>query len=165
MGDGAGGSDRGVVLVPVLEQPATPTLIRLEVEGPPVAKARARVVRHGNSVHSFTPDSTVMQERRVEAAWYEAGCPRIDGHLGVVAIFGFGRPAGHLNTKGEVNAAGKRATPGRGDLDNYLKLLLDALNHKAFEDDRKILSVDARKCWVASFVIPYSKIVLRPLPW
>ena len=38
----------------------------------------------------------------------------------------------------------------RGDIDNYLKALFDALNAKAFEDDKQIVIVHARKSWTPS---------------
>ena len=38
----------------------------------------------------------------------------------------------------------------KSDIDNYLKALFDALNAKAFEDDKQIVIVHARKSWTPS---------------
>lgn len=36
-----------------------------------------------------------------------------------------------------------------GDLDNYQKTILDALNGVAWDDDRQVEAIQARKVWVA----------------
>ena len=38
----------------------------------------------------------------------------------------------------------------RGDIDNYLKAIFDALNGKVFDDDKQIVICHARKAWTAS---------------
>lgn len=138
-------------------------LILLEITGVPVPKARPRTVRSkAGAVHAFTPDATVSQERRVQAAWKEAGSPTIEGPIAVRASFWFYRPPSHYNTKGELNAIGLRAIPGRGDTDNYLKLVTDALNKLAFSDDRLIVDLQAVKGWLANSGVPHTTIQIRP---
>ena len=38
----------------------------------------------------------------------------------------------------------------RGDIDNYCKAILDSLNGKAFDDDKQIVILHARKAWTSS---------------
>lgn len=134
-------------------------MILLEIVGDPVPKARPRVVRQASgAVHAFTPDATVSQERRVQAAWREAGSPTIEGLIVVRATFWFARKPSHFNSKGHLNATGERAIPGRGDADNYLKLVTDALNRLAFADDRQIVDLRAYKGWLANGGVPHTAI-------
>jgi len=91
-------------------------LCAFTVPGAPVPKARARVVRG----RAYTPRRTVDAEQRVANHLFVA-YPHLrpsTGRLRVVLAF-------HL--KGV-----------RGDSDNFCKLVMDALNGKAWVDDKQV---------------------------
>ena len=148
----------------VLQLPQSPSLT-LVVQGQPVAKARARTVRnrYSGKIHSFTPDETAAQENKIAHEWQAQGSKDCPGLVSVTAYFFFRRPRTHFNAKGELNAAGKRAVPGRSDLDNYVKLVLDALNKAAFEDDRMVTELLAGKRWSDPEDPPRTFIFIRSL--
>jgi len=110
--------ERGVRIEPRL-------LAQFTVEGEPVPKARPRVVI-ARGARAFTPKPTVEGEHRVQEYCFVAN-PRL-------------RPVeGSVGLKLRFYCAGL----GRGDLDNYVKLTSDALNHIAWHDDAQIVKLDA----------------------
>ena len=53
----------------------------------------------------------------------------------------------------------------RGDIDNYMKAIFDALNERAWVDDKQICICHARKAWTASNDEPgYIKVSIEELP-
>ena len=110
--------ERGVRIEPRL-------LAQFEVGGEPVAKARPRVVI-SRGARAFTPKPTVEGEQRVQQYCFVAN-PRlrpVEGSIGLKLRFFVGGL-------------------GRGDLDNYVKLVSDALNHVAWHDDAQVVKLDA----------------------
>ncbi len=86
------------------------------VPGQPVPKARPRVVGQ----HAYTPVRTVAAEKRI-GQYLKVAYPHLKpatGRLKVALMF-------HLSH-------------ARGDIDNYAKLVLDALNGRAWVDDQQI---------------------------
>lgn len=102
------------------------------VPGPPVPKARARVVTTRGRTRAFTPDRTASWEARI--AWRFRECfagrepwPK-DTCVGMLV---------------EVIVSGKGPRASiRGDFDNFGKATSDALNTLAWHDDIQV--VDAR---------------------
>ena len=100
-------------------------LCALTIPGPPVPKARARVVIG----HSYTPRRTQEAEVRI-GDFFKVHYPHMKpstARLRVVARF---------YLKGT-----------RGDSDNFLKLLMDGLNGRAFVDDKQVdqVSVEVQR--------------------
>ena len=70
--------------------------------------------------------------------------------LAVYITFRFSRPNLHFDKNDRKNQLVKKywyAPHARGDVDNYQKFVLDALNKKAYADDRYIVAVQAVKAW------------------
>lgn len=117
--------------------------VRLSVPGRPVAKGRPRLTRNGRT---YTPPKTTAYERLVEAEWTIAGRPVLHaGPFALDATFVFDRPKSHRLARGALRA---NAPPlPREDLDNLVKLVCDALNGLAFQDDRWCAQLTAAKRW------------------
>jgi len=96
----------------------------------PIAKERARTKLKG---HTYTPPRTREFEASVRRWWGD--------HAGVITP---GDVAVEISLRGDsfdviVTALPQfPATILRGDVDNYVKSVLDALNGHAFTDDRKV---------------------------
>lgn len=99
-------------------------MIEFFVVGEPVSWQRGG--RNGG--RTFTPKSTRDAEQRIIDAFHE-------NHPGHVVIEG--------ECTIDVNFYNR--TKVRRDLDNQLKLVLDALNHVAYIDDRQIVRLSARR--------------------
>jgi crossover junction endodeoxyribonuclease RusA len=102
-------------------------VIRFTVPGPPVPKARARIIhRASGAIQAFTPEATAKYELKV----------------GLCA-----RTAGIRPDKGELALSVWFYTPNarRMDLDNLLKSVMDGLNGIAWEDDSQVAEVHASR--------------------
>jgi Holliday junction resolvase RusA-like endonuclease len=114
------------------------------IAGKPRGKDRPRFDRRSGRMH--TTDATAAAERTIQIAWRAAGSPRMeDVPLVLDLALCLERPAGHFRKDGSLSAEGLRQPlPGRQkpDIDNAVKLVMDALNGLAYRDDVQI--VDAR---------------------
>ena len=103
-----------------------PLVHEFVVVGEPLSKARPRVTARG---HAYTPKTTQQAEERVREAFVASGGVMMPGTLGLAVTF----------------RAGTRA---RRDLDNQLKLVMDALNGLAYADDFQVAFIQARRFFV-----------------
>lgn len=121
------------------------------VEGPPVGKGRPRFSKRGRFVKVYTPKETLAAEERIRVAWREAGSQTVEGAFQVVVEAFHGRPDGHYLTDGVSLSAEGRRHPfpenRKPDLDNVLKLVLDALNGHAYKDDVAAVKESCRRSW------------------
>ena len=92
-------------------------MIEFEISGEPKTKGRPRFSKHG---HAYTPKATREAEKVVADAWAVSGGQQLNGPVVMECTFYMGT---------------KRVK----DVDNMLKLVQDALNGRAFEDDSQIV--------------------------
>lgn len=125
----------------------------------------------GNGRIRFTPPGTRAHAQRVQTEWIAQGRPTVPAgtyyQLHVESLRA--RPASHLNTKGAVNAAGRRTPyPGKPDLDNEIKAILDCLVAcGAIPDDRFCHELHAWKRWLPPGVHEHVVVHVYPtvVPW
>lgn len=101
-----------------------------------VGKQRARTVRRGGKVTSFTPEKTRRFESEVRTAWVEQvgiGYREFTGPVRVDVCYS--RELAKSNPKFWAG----RADLGKPDADNVLKAVLDALGGVAFADDSRVI--------------------------
>lgn len=106
------------------------------VFGRPVPKGRPRMTRSGKV---YTPqESREAEEFVAEAVGDDA--PTFDGPVSVQMIFS------KESTTVTIRPLSEAETELRGDLDNYVKLLLDGIQKSPLiENDRQVLHIDAVK--------------------
>lgn len=98
--------------------------VRIVVPGAPVPKARARVGKHG----AYTPTKTKKQEKCIQQyALLAMRTERVKKMDGIVAV--------------DIEIIQKKR---RGDLDNFAKTVLDAMNQVVYTDDSV---VDDLRVW------------------
>lgn len=122
--------------------PKTKTIVESRVEqeaynffvpSKPIPKGRPRLGRRGRV---FTPQTTLDAEAII-ASLYEG--PLYEGPVKIVVVF---------STEGtniSISQCDTEPSKLRGDIDNYLKLLMDGLNGVAWEDDKQVHHVVVHK--------------------
>lgn len=128
---------------------APATEVTLWVPGKPRGKDRPRF--DGRTGRTFTTAATTNAEASIVAVWRDAGEPRLpDGAAKLVLFISVERPAGHFKKDGHLSAAGQRQpfpASKKPDVDNCLKLVMDALNGRAYKDDVQIVAATIARVW------------------
>ena len=106
------------------------------VDRRPKVKARPRHTKGGKV---FTPASTLQEEDHVAAAWKDQVGEMLSGPVEITVVYSPEATILHVTTSPH------NARTLRGDLDNYVKLTLDALNGVAWEDDGQVVRIHAVK--------------------
>ena len=127
--------------------------INFIIPGPPQGKARPKVTRTKNGFsHTYTPDKTVAYEelvrQRFRQAWKQQGIPfpgTIPVRVIITAYFQPPKSAGQ--TKRADMLAGICKPTKRPDVDNIIKIVLDALNGFAWHDDAQVTTVYVLKTY------------------
>ena len=121
-------------------------MIAFTIEGVPVAKGRPRfrIIGKGQNaqVQTYTPPETAAAEFafRMEARSFKPRCP-IGGPLRVDLIFTVPAPA-------RLDVTRSRRWPHvKPDVDNYAKLVLDALNKDFWYDDAQVCACTITKVY------------------
>lgn len=98
----------------------------VEILGDPVPKGRPRTVttKTGKS-RTFTPTRTAEYEEQIGYVW----------------VADLGRPEPFVGPVAVTIHVRERVYPS--DLDNYVKVALDALNELAWADDKQVVSITA----------------------
>ncbi len=102
----------------------------------PKVKARPR---HNKRGQVFTPKSTLEEEDHVAEAWNRQVGEMLSGPIEVHVAYS------PTETILHVLPSPHGARTLRGDLDNYVKLTLDALNGVAWGDDGQVVRITAVK--------------------
>ena len=118
--------------------------MRFTIPGAPQGKARPKIVRRGNFTQAFTPEKTVNYEALVKLSYQQAagglflgaGVPvrvRIDAY--------YDTPKSGSKKKLRDMLMGLIFPTKKPDWDNIGKIVCDALNGVAYEDDTQIVDV------------------------
>lgn len=105
----------------------------LWIEGRPKTKERPRL-RRGN-MRAYTPRATRDAEERIRAAYVAANGPDF-GDQQVYVTLEFTKMGTKLTI---IPAAQEHPKQPTGDLDNYAKTVLDALQDVAYRNDRQVV--------------------------
>lgn len=129
--------------------------LRLRVRMRPMGQERAR---HATRVSAtgqryavtYTPPKTVAARRAILEEWISAGRPVVpdDAPFECEVVATWKRPASHLKRDGSLNLRGEAMPyPRRPDVDNVLKLVLDALQPECIRDDDRCHAASIRKAY------------------
>jgi Holliday junction resolvase RusA-like endonuclease len=129
-------------------------LAHLTIDGEPVSKSRARFTNRGSKSRTYTPEKTKQAEQNV-AAHFRRTVPGWRPH----GLHGFG-----------VMAVFFTESFQRRDVDNMIKLILDACNKVVWEDDvqvtevsgRVVRGVDEPRTEIAIYITPSSARPTKP---
>ena len=111
------------------------------IPGPAQAKQRPRMnIKTGRI---YTPGDTHKYEKLVRESYGDNPCFE-DQFISIKILFKFEVPKSYSKKKRDEALAGN-LRPTKGDIDNYIKSVLDGLNKVAFLDDKYICNITAEK--------------------
>lgn len=131
------------------------------VEGDPQGKARPRFSRISGRV--YTPAKTARYEREIKNAFLSTGGTLIpDGHYVSITVDAYFKiPKSYIKGKRWACEANINRPDKKPDMDNILKVVMDALNKVAYKDDKQVIEVRCRKWYSRSS--GFLKISVREL--
>lgn len=100
----------------------------------PKAKGRPRAGKYG----MYTDKATREYEQAIKDAYVANGGPLFEGPVSMSVTFTKDKITITLN---EIDAISSL----RGDIDNYVKSIMDGLNGVAYKDDGQVLNIRAHK--------------------
>lgn len=118
-----------------------------EVPGEPRGKGRPRFTKTG---HTYTDSETKAYEQKIVAYYRQSfGAFRWPDTAFISVKVTVHYPIPKSATKAAVAAmqAGKLFPSRKPDIDNVLKIVLDALNGVAYKDDSRVVCVEAEKVY------------------
>lgn len=120
--------------------------MKFTVYGEPVAKGRPRFSTRGGIVRSYTPNKTASYENLVKLSFdtYEDK-EMLQGELSVKITAYFSIPQSTSKKKRHEMLVGRINPSKKPDCDNVAKTILDALNGRAFEDDKQVVMLHVEK--------------------
>ena len=120
------------------------SMVYFFVPGKVQGKARPRFSSKSGTV--YTPGKTKSYERQIKEAYeVQEGLCR-EGRVMVVIEAVFPIPKSWTRAKKAAAMAGK-IPPGKPDIDNILKVVLDGLNDVAYEDDKQVVLTQCKKVY------------------
>lgn len=137
-------------------------IVCFTVPGPPQGKARARTYHNASGVHTVTPEKTVMYENLVKMCY--ASTKRVPFGAGVplsATITAYYAMPKSMSKADRVKATHFGLFPTKKpDADNIAKVVLDALNGIAYDDDRQIVNLEVTKLYAEE-----PKVTVAILDW
>lgn len=137
----------------------------IELAGEVVAKGRPKFAMRGKGQRpiAYTPGKTRQYEDQLRLAAHNAmaGRPLLLGPLLMRVTASLPVPGSWSEKKRKECLTQAILPTKRPDLDNYIKIALDALNCVVFADDNQIVALTARKEYSAK---PGIKIVVGAYP-
>lgn len=122
-------------------------LIDFTVDIPPTGKARPRIVNQGGKYHAYNTEKTDAAETAIRNAFRQTDftfAPKgVAVSLDVVAYYTI--PKSYTKEQRKRIERGELHPTKKPDADNILKLIADALNGVAYEDDAQIVNMSIMK--------------------
>ena len=98
-------------------------------------------------MHAYTPERTSAYEARIRMAWIASGGQKLDGPVSMRIVAMQALPSRATMAMREAAGRGEIWPIRKPDLDNIIKIALDALNGLAYGDDTQVTRIDAVKAY------------------
>lgn len=113
-----------------------------EILGEPMGKQRPKFARVGNFTRTYTPKETVNYENLVKLSYQNIGGENFgDIPLKVQITAKYPIPKSFSKKKHEMAVDGELRPTTKPDCDNIAKIICDALNGIAYDDDKQIVEL------------------------
>ena len=123
-------------------------MLKLPIPGPPIPLKRPRARRIGKHIAIYDPQA--RQKKKI-ALWCRQYVTKpLKDPISANMTFYITRPKSHFGT-GKNRQTLKASAPlyitTKPDLDNLIKFYLDVLNGLAYQDDKQIVEIHAKKLY------------------
>lgn len=137
-------------------------MIKFEIPGDPVAKARPRAAMVGGHARLYTPAKTEKYEARVAVFGQQAmaGRPALEGAVALSVTALFPIPPSWPKKRQAAARAGTELHTKKPDLDNVIKAIKDGLNGIVWADDSQVAVL--RECRKAYSDAPRVVVTVEP---
>ena len=115
----------------------------LTIPGKPLGKQRPRVTKWG----TYTPKQTINYETLVQQLYITNKLPKLEGYLEVKIKAYYPIPKSTSKKNKEKMLKGELLPDKKPDLDNIMKIICDALNGIAYDDDKQIIKGSIYKAY------------------
>lgn len=122
-------------------------MITFKVDGVPVPKGRARYVRRGNHISTYTPEKTRTYETLIKDAARQAmgGSEPLDTPVSLYLYIRVPIPASATKKRLQAIADGSEKPIKKPDASNILKSVEDGMNGVVYHDDSQIINIHVTK--------------------
>ena len=117
-------------------------MIQFTVPGKITGKARPRFTKYG---HVYTPKGTSDYEKLVKYSYLSTRGKRLEGAIRVTIAAVFEIPKSYTKHDKVQADMGILKPTKKPDVDNITKIVLDALNGVAYQDDKQVTEVEVIK--------------------
>ena len=124
-------------------------MITFKVDANPVGKQRARYVKRGNFVQTYTPDKTRNYETLIKAAAIEAmgASEPLETPINLYLYIRAPIPKSLSKKRLEACLNGLEKPIKKPDASNVLKSVEDAMNGVVYKDDSQIINIHVTKVY------------------
>jgi Holliday junction resolvase RusA-like endonuclease len=124
-------------------------MVTFKVDANPVGKQRARYVKRGNFVSTYTPEKTRTYETLIKDSAIEAmgSSEPLDTPVTVAIYIRVGIPASYSKQKRKDALEGIIKPTKKPDLDNIAKCFLDGMNDIVYLDDKQVINLHVTKIY------------------
>lgn len=121
--------------------------IRFTIPGEPKGKARPRVFTNkAGKSQAVTPQDTLNYENLVRWTFTSMeGTRKLEGEIEAKIVAMYSMPKSMTKKNRQLVDEGKLHPTKKPDLDNVAKIILDALNKLAFDDDSQVVKLVVEK--------------------
>lgn len=128
--------------------------VKFSIPGEPQGKGRPRFARRGNFTRTYTPEQTAVYENLVRLCYQrEAGGKHLTGAIKAEIEACFSIPKSTSKKKQALMQAGEIPCIKKPDCDNIAKIVLDACNKIAYDDDAQVSEVHIKKAYATTPVV------------
>lgn len=122
--------------------------MKIVIPGKPIGQARPRFARRGKFVKVYNPQETEAGKALLLAM--NQITKKYTGPVVVSMLFEFQRPKSHFGTgrnAGRLKESASHYHTIKPDTSNCVKFIEDILNGVAWDDDKQIFELRAKKSW------------------
>ena len=124
-------------------------MVTFKVDANPVGKQRARYVKRGNFVQTYTPEKTRTYETLIKDAAIEAmgSSEALQTPVSLYLYIRVPIPASATKKRLQAIASGEEKPTKKPDASNILKSVEDAMNSVVYKDDSQIVNIHITKVY------------------